>query len=640
MPCTQQSGETRNISSQCNMSQEDPNMDIGELFGNSNTTDTIHHGYNFLGPQLPHQNAKLANGTPNPDTNSNQSSSISMTKTKQPQFSTKLDKLFLQARKEFGPRTTSSIAPNLTKARKRTNSNTTISRSSSEDSLVNTHQTQTRTNVADNSWTTSTSYKKPRKFTSPTPSDILSTNRYEPLNNIGGEKWPPTSSSDQNQDNTHHIQGNHNQNIQPPISKGLASSITKTHNKKTPSTQAKSLKAKPPPIYVYAVKIQTIINILKNSQMNRESFAVKQLSDGECTVYASSLEIFNSILKTFKENNYKFFTYTPKELKPRNLVLKGIAGDFSETDIKDEIDSLQLSNVNIIKVSKISFNRRLDTNDNKRSHFLIQLTNDSNTQNITSVKSLLWQKIRWEPLRKNTLFQCKNCQRIGHSSANCSLGFRCVKCSENHKPGHCELSNTNNDKNLLHCANCNEPGHPASYRGCPYFKFFKAQRNKELNSHQNDRRTRIYETNINLTKQTKSLNHTIIPTTPYNTKTNLFSSNQRATNYHQHNIDQTDPSAEKTRTRRYDRPTNSHNAWNTHNNNINHLFNSDNQPNPPEAINDLNSLLSGIKREINAALDSKLSNFQDNVQRAINTNSINIARLFNHLGINIEHNHE
>ena len=55
---------------------------------------------------------------------------------------------------------------------------------------------------------------------------------------------------------------------------------------------------------------------------------------------------------------------------------------------------------------------------------------------------------------------------MGHSSANCHLGYRCVKCAETHTPGQCKR--TKSDESVPYCVKCKSNGHVASYRGCPY----------------------------------------------------------------------------------------------------------------------------------------------------------------------------
>ncbi|KAK2577784.1 hypothetical protein KPH14_011603 [Odynerus spinipes] len=145
--------------------------------------------------------------------------------------------------------------------------------------------------------------------------------------------------------------------------------------------------------------------------------------------------------------------------------MKGIRGDFDETEILEELKSLNLPETYILKVKKLIFNR----NDPSRYHFIIQLEHNSNPKRLISVRTLLYQRIKWERLRRMPIFQCKKCQRVGHSSANCNLRYRCIKCAKSHEPGQCQLS-VNAPKEHLKCANCKEFGHPASYKDCPFLR--------------------------------------------------------------------------------------------------------------------------------------------------------------------------
>ena len=86
-----------------------------------------------------------------------------------------------------------------------------------------------------------------------------------------------------------------------------------------------------------------------------------------------------------------------------------------------------------------------------------------------------YQRVRWEHLKKPDLFQCKNCQRIEHAIKNCHLPFRCVKCAQTHTPGACSI-NSHENRPALKCANCNQSGHPASYKGCPFLKYALAKK--------------------------------------------------------------------------------------------------------------------------------------------------------------------
>lgn len=50
------------------------------------------------------------------------------------------------------------------------------------------------------------------------------------------------------------------------------------------------------------------------------------------------------------------------------------------------------------------------------------------------------------------------------------MASRCVKCGGEHQPKDCNNITKDNKREDLKCANCNEHGHPANYRGCAYYK--------------------------------------------------------------------------------------------------------------------------------------------------------------------------
>lgn len=72
---------------------------------------------------------------------------------------------------------------------------------------------------------------------------------------------------------------------------------------------------------------------------------------------------------------------------------------------------------------------------------------------------------------KKAVHQCRKCQRVGHTSSNCELDYRCVKCNVPHGPGECKIDKGETDRSKLFCVNCKTYGHPASYRGCSFLKF-------------------------------------------------------------------------------------------------------------------------------------------------------------------------
>ena len=84
---------------------------------------------------------------------------------------------------------------------------------------------------------------------------------------------------------------------------------------------------------------------------------------------------------------------------------------------------------------------------------------------------MIGQSIKCQEYKNKKVYQCHNCQLTGHSSHNCNLSYRCVRCTALHKPGECPEKDK--PDSIPKCVNCNSEGHPASYRGCDYLKFIK-----------------------------------------------------------------------------------------------------------------------------------------------------------------------
>ena len=96
-------------------------------------------------------------------------------------------------------------------------------------------------------------------------------------------------------------------------------------------------------------------------------------------------------------------------------------------------------------------------------------------------------------MKRPSIFQYKNCRKIGHVSKNCKLSFRCVKCAGYHSLGKCTVPR-NSEKNALKCSNCNQTGQPASCKGCPYIKFalnFKKELATNRNQHTQQKLAKI-----------------------------------------------------------------------------------------------------------------------------------------------------
>lgn len=91
------------------------------------------------------------------------------------------------------------------------------------------------------------------------------------------------------------------------------------------------------------------------------------------------------------------------------------------------------------------------------------------------------------------MIQCYRCQRFGHSSTNCGMTPRCVKCLLSHESGKCFLPKYTSLKESeriegqdevkspkASCVNCGNVSHPASWRGCPTHLMIKQRRTENI----------------------------------------------------------------------------------------------------------------------------------------------------------------
>lgn len=238
--------------------------------------------------------------------------------------------------------------------------------------------------------------------------------------------------------------------------------------------QKRTTRARPPPIYAQLPGIKPTITFLLSKGILSTEFTVCEFDNIFTKIFPVNMDIYDSCINVLKTEKKQYFTYTPRHRKIKTIVLKGVRGGFDETDVKTALVNKQLAEVTITKVSKMIF----DKANPQLFHFLVSASADSKLASLTRLKSLLSQPIRWERLRKPTLFMCKRCQQTGHSSTNCHLQPNCVKCAGDHESKDCSFKRAE-DQNQLKCINCNEVGHPANYKGCPALKFMTMIKNKE-----------------------------------------------------------------------------------------------------------------------------------------------------------------
>lgn len=217
-------------------------------------------------------------------------------------------------------------------------------------------------------------------------------------------------------------------------------------------------KDKIPPIFCYNLNVKWLIRNFPSLNLQ-----VKIINSNCCKVFTQSIEDFVLVKDSLASQEIDHYTFTPKSIKPINLLIKNLDSTFEPQEVENEL-KIKFPNINFLKVSRF-ITKRSKKASKDLNIWLIQVQSGTNITDLKKMNRFLFSIVSIEQLKGRGSIQCFRCQRFDHLSINCGMQPRCVKCAQTHKAGECAETNTSK----LVCANCNG-NHVASYRGCPKFK--------------------------------------------------------------------------------------------------------------------------------------------------------------------------
>ncbi|GFX72222.1 nucleic-acid-binding protein from transposon X-element [Trichonephila clavipes] len=162
--------------------------------------------------------------------------------------------------------------------------------------------------------------------------------------------------------------------------------------------------------------------------------------------------------------------YTIEHPTVIKAVIKGLPSTTNVTDIETELKAKGF------EVEKIAQLRKFTTKSPPTA-FMIQIKRSENAHDIFKLKNLNYLTVELVPFRRRPgASQCFNCNYFNHTSKNCKMTPRCLKCEGSHRTQDCH---TTERLQTLRCINCNEDGHLASSRQCPKFPKLKLKQKTE-----------------------------------------------------------------------------------------------------------------------------------------------------------------
>lgn len=322
-----------------------------------------------------------------------------------------------------------------------------------------------------------------------------------------------------------HVSGYKNNKIDSP-NEGDQNKTTKTpqiqnnnrqSNGSVPHNKENNNK-KIPPINIFDTDTKQLINFLKNG-LKIVDFQIKQFRSKKA-LYLNSLNDHIRVKTYLEKTKSNFVTFTPKSLKNKTFLLKGLEADSNPTDLLNELRIHESDDLKFIKVGQFTTKKSV-SDGYKLPIFIVQISPESDINKLKSIRSVDYRIVTWEHLKRPEITQCRNCQGFNHSSSNCFLPHKCVKCNNSHEKGKCETKDV--PKENLYCVLCKSFGHPASYKGCQVYKDLQQKlRNKKENIKEAQNNSHMYKnyTNQNITFSKVLRNNEHLPVN--NIPTNSF----------------------------------------------------------------------------------------------------------------------
>lgn len=278
-----------------------------------------------------------------------------------------------------------------------------------------------------------------------------------------------------------------NQNI--PITK---QNDNRQHADQT-SNNDKNQNNKIPPINIFDIDTKELIKFLKTG-LKINDFQIKQFRNKK-SLFLNSLNDHIKVKAYLEKTKTKFFTFTPKSMKNKTYLLKGLESNADMKEIFNELCTHETNELKFLKINQFS-TKNSEARGYKLPIYIVQISPESDSNNLKSIKAIDYRIIKWEQLKRPEITQCRNCQGYFHSASNCFLSPKCVKCDKNHEKGKCEVNEVPREE--LYCVLCKQFGHPASYKGCKIYQDLqKKMQNRKQSIRENQHNVNMYKSFIN-----------------------------------------------------------------------------------------------------------------------------------------------
>ncbi|GFT83993.1 nucleic-acid-binding protein from transposon X-element [Trichonephila clavipes] len=242
---------------------------------------------------------------------------------------------------------------------------------------------------------------------------------------------------------------------------------------------------------IKGIPIEQIVCTPKNKFAALE---VEENPSMEETIQPGSIDDHRDITPLLEDKKAEHYVIDHLANQPIKVVIKGLPVDTDMADIEADLVQKRFAIEKVAQLRKFSTKAFLPI-------YMVGVRRTEMAQNIYDVKNVCYLCVTVDPFqRKPGVTQCYNCNYFNHSSKNCKMNPRCLKCGKNHRRGECEIKEKIENPKYI---NCNEDGHVASLRSCSVFPKIKPQKgdanptnNKTQNKVNTLPKTRPVEANV------------------------------------------------------------------------------------------------------------------------------------------------
>ncbi|GFT92325.1 nucleic-acid-binding protein from transposon X-element [Trichonephila clavipes] len=217
--------------------------------------------------------------------------------------------------------------------------------------------------------------------------------------------------------------------------------------------------SKPPKIPFIHLKFTDNYNLVMQEITRKWPKSRSKLSGEYLKILASTADEHREITAFLKEKGEEFHAIDPIEVRPQKVVIKGLP---ISTDINAIRDDLTERGFNVIKVAQLTRSK----SKFKLPIFMVELKKLPGSPDIFQLETCCFLSVKIDSFnRRPGATQCYNCNLFHHSSSNCNIKTRCLKCGEPHRTGDPIKTKIENPT----CINCQQKGHLANSHRCPKF---------------------------------------------------------------------------------------------------------------------------------------------------------------------------